>query len=88
MAMPGGEVVATEHISKMSTCYYDEVATVGRKLDPSQSWVIDGRYDYDKFTGNLDHEGEQSDIMAIAIMYVAVVRDGVKAPAKAAGLAY
>lgn len=81
-------MVATDHISKMSTCYYDDVGAIGRKLDPSQSWVIDGRYDYDKFTGNLDHDGEQSDIMAIAIMYVAVPRDGVKSPPKAAGLPY
>lgn len=86
--MPGGERVATNHISQMSTCYYDEVAAVGRKLDPSQTWVIDGRYDYDKFEGNLDHDGEQSDIMAIAIMYVAVPWEGAKVPPKEKGLSY
>jgi hypothetical protein len=88
MPMPGGEVIATNHISKMSTCYYDEVAAVGRVLDPSQTWVIDGVYDYDKYQGNLDSEGEQSDLMAIAIMYVSVAREGVKAPKKAEGLSY
>jgi hypothetical protein len=88
MSMPGGEIFATNHISNMSTCYYDEVSPIGRKLDPSQKWVIDGRYNYDKYTGNLDAEGEQADIMAIAIMYVAVTREGVKAPKKAEKLSY
>lgn len=80
--MPGNEVVATNHVSSMSTCYYDEVGPLGRKFDPSQSWLIEGNYDYGKFEGNLGGEGEQSDVMVIAIMYVAVPRSGV-GPGKA-----
>lgn len=68
--MPGGEKVAEKHISSMSTCYYGAVGV--KKLDKSQSWGMTGDYDYKKFEGNLEGDGDQAGVMAIAIMFVKV----------------
>ncbi|KAE9980173.1 hypothetical protein BLS_009066 [Venturia inaequalis] len=77
--MPGGEKVAEKHISSMSTCYYE--GADAKKLDPSQSWGMTGDYDYQKFEGNLEGDGEQSGVMAIAIMFVKVAPGNVPMPA-------
>lgn len=78
--------VATNHISSMKTCFYDDNKV--RKLDPSQKWRIQALYDYDKYPGNKDMKGKQEGIMAIAIMYVAIkpgtMLTGGAAPAPAA----
>lgn len=66
--MPGGEKVAEKHISSMSTCYYDGVGV--KKLSKDQSWGMSGDYDYKKFEGNLEGDGDQAGVMAIAIMFV------------------
>jgi hypothetical protein len=77
-SMPGGEKVAEKHISSMSTCYYDGVGV--KKLDKSQSWGMTGDYDYKKFEGNLEGDGDQAGVMAIAIMFVKVPAEGVPMP--------
>lgn len=78
-AMPGGEKVAEKHISSMTTCYYENVGV--KKLAPGQSWSITGDYDYKKFEGNLEGDGDQAGVMAIAIMFVKVPATGVPMPA-------
>jgi hypothetical protein len=78
MTMPGGEIIAEKHISSMSTCYYDNVGV--RKLSKTQSWTLQANYDYDKYTGNREADGDQANIMGIAIMYVAVPPGGTKRP--------
>lgn len=87
MKMEGAAMgVATNHISSMKTCFYDDNKV--RKLDPSQKWRIQALYDYDKYPGNKDMKGKQEGIMAIAIMYVAIkpgtMLTGGAAPAPAA----
>lgn len=71
MKMAGAQMgVAVDHVSSMKTCFFEENKV--RKLDPSQKWKIQALYDYDKFPGNKNEAGKQEEIMAIAIMYVAV----------------
>jgi hypothetical protein len=77
MDMPSDTKFAEKHISSMSSCYFEQLKV--RKLEKSQSWAIDGAYDYDRFEGNTEG-GKQQDVMAIAIMYVAVPPGGVPEP--------
>ncbi|QDS69560.1 hypothetical protein FKW77_007927 [Venturia effusa] len=87
MKMGAGMGMATDHVSSMRTCFFDDMKV--RKLDPSQKWRIQAHYDYDKYAGNKDTAGKQEGIMAIAIMYVAVkpgtMLGGGAAPAAAGG---
>jgi hypothetical protein len=68
MGAAGG--VATDHISSMNTCYFEEMKV--RTLAPDQVWQIKAHYDYDKSEGNKNERGRQESIMAIALMYVAI----------------
>ena len=65
----GGEKVAKDHISSMPGCEPKNFKVAEMKKD--QSWIVKGDYDYGKHEGNLEH-GKQSDIMAIAVVLVAV----------------
>jgi hypothetical protein len=66
--------VASKHISSMTTCFTDGKGggIPVQKLAKDQSWYVTARYDYDKFEGNKNGKGTQDEIMAIALMYVAV----------------
>jgi hypothetical protein len=68
-----------KHISSMSVCFKGINSGLPvAKLDPSQSWSIDGLYDYDKFEGaKHGSTGKQDSVMSIALMYVAVAPGGV-----------
>lgn len=68
MGAAGG--VATDHISSINACYFEEMKV--RTLSPDQVWQIKGHYDYDTFAGNKNERGRQESIMAIALMYVAI----------------
>jgi hypothetical protein len=61
MGAAGG--VATDHISSMNACYFEENRI--RKLSPDQVWQIKGNYDYDTFSGNKNEKGRQESIMAM-----------------------
>jgi len=79
MDMKGAMKAAKNHISTMTLCYGGAQTKIPIKtISPDQTWVIRGHYDYGKFAGNLNDEGKQEDIMAIAIMYVKVPKGGVK----------
>jgi len=82
---PNAMKFAKSHISKMSVCYggdgggnttFNKLAV--KKLSSSQSWTVKGHYDYSKYPGDLELDGKQASIMAIAIMYVRVPREGIK----------
>lgn len=64
-----GDKVAKDHISNMDGCGMKDVNV--KKMDKSQSWLVKGSYDYSKHDGNLE-AGTPSDVMAIAIVLVAV----------------
>lgn len=74
-AMMGGDIVAEDHISSMTWCGETTgFKTTGVKsLNKNQSWQIKGNYNYDKFEGNKDKKGLQQHIMAISIVYAAIV---------------
>jgi hypothetical protein len=82
-----GHGVAPRHISSMSICINGfQGQTMGvKKLASDQSWSVAAQYDYDKFMGNKNSRGKQDEIMAIALMYVAIT-PGVQPPAGMAGL--
>jgi hypothetical protein len=63
--MGGG---ATVHISNMSTCIGPEMPVKQMKKD--QKWTLGALYDYDAHPGMLDHDGHQSDIMGIALVFI------------------
>lgn len=63
MKMGNAMGVATDHISSMRACYFEDLKV--RKLSPDQSWKIVGHYDYDKFQGNKNERGRQESIMAM-----------------------
>jgi hypothetical protein len=63
--------VAAKHISSMTQCYMGDKLPI-EKVQRGQSWYVQGRYDYSKFEGNKEANGKQAEIMAIALMYVAV----------------
>jgi hypothetical protein len=71
-------MLAERHISSMSTCFNQMMPV--RKLEKSQSWILKGNYDYDRFAGNTEKDGTQQDIMGLALMYVAVHPGGVPYP--------
>jgi hypothetical protein len=62
----------SDHISSMSTCYLGVADLPVKTLSKDQSWYIEGKYDYNQFAGMKDPSGWQSEVMAIALMYVAV----------------
>jgi hypothetical protein len=66
-----GHGASPKHISSMSTCYLDQTLPV-TQLSKDQSWYVEGVYDYAKFDGMKDSSGLQSEVMAIALMFVAV----------------
>jgi hypothetical protein len=70
---PGGmkmrDQAAKDHISSMPNCTPKDFQVPDLKKD--QSWVVTGHYDFDKRQGNLEN-GKQSDIMAIAVLLIAV----------------
>lgn len=68
-AVMGQDKVAKDHISSMPGCSPKDFKVSQMKKD--QSWMVRGSYDYEKKEGNLE-KGKQSDIMAIAILLVAV----------------
>jgi hypothetical protein len=59
---------AKVHISGMSTCTAPEVPV--KQIRAGQQWLLTADYDYDAHPGMLDHEGKQSDIMGIALVFV------------------
>jgi hypothetical protein len=71
-AMSGDSKIAEKHISSMSTCYYKDVGVT--QMTKDQTWTLMGDYNYNKFEGNLE-DGEQQDIMAIALVYVTQPKD-------------
>lgn len=76
--MKGSDIhVAEKHISTMSTCYYDSNGV--QKMTKGQEWIIKGDYDYTKYDGNSEG-GEASEIMAIALVYVAQPRNRTAMP--------
>jgi hypothetical protein len=66
---------AVDHISSMGTCKVDSA----KEMKKTQSWVVDGHYDFDKAAGNIEN-GKQSNVMSIALVLVAVPPGGVKRP--------
>jgi hypothetical protein len=78
-----------KHISSMSVCFQGVNSGIPiKKLDPSQSWSIDGYYDYNKYEGAKHGDtGKQDSIMSIALMYVAVTPGGVAKTGAAASSA-
>jgi hypothetical protein len=60
-----------EHISSLSLCGTKDGVDIG-DIKKGQTWVIKGNYDYSVHAGMKNGRGKQSDVMAIAIMYVAV----------------
>jgi hypothetical protein len=74
--------VAKNHISSMTTCYTPNIPITHLKKD--QVWTITAKYDYNKFQGNKEN-GKQQELMAIALMYVAIPAGGVTLDGGAAG---
>jgi len=60
---------AKDHISAMPNCTPQDFKVA--EVKKGQSWVVEGHYDYDKRQGNLE-DGKQSEIMAIAVLVIAV----------------
>lgn len=65
----GGEKTAKNHISSMPGCTPKDFKV--QSMNKNQSWVVKGNYDYGKREGNLEN-GKQSEIMAIAVVLVAI----------------
>jgi hypothetical protein len=76
-SMASGEKFAEKHISSMNACYFSE----SHVLDKKTPWTLKAKYDYDRYTGNLEADGDQSSIMSIAIAYAAVKPGGQPIPA-------
>jgi len=68
--MNNGHDTPEAHISRMTACYIDRVLPVTH-VKKGQQWYVEAHYDYNKFQGMKD-KGYQSEVMAIALMYVAV----------------
>jgi hypothetical protein len=62
---------STSHIEKISWCGTTNETPLG-EMNKGDKWDIAGHYDYDKYPGMLRTNGKQSDVMAIAVMMVAV----------------
>jgi hypothetical protein len=62
--------MATTHISTMSVCYDKNTPTVG-PLKVGDTVDLTGYYDYTKHGGMLTTKGKPSDVMVIAIMFLA-----------------
>jgi hypothetical protein len=69
--------IAKNHISSMSQCWLGDMKI--SELKKTQSWILKGNYDYDKFEGNTE-DGKQADVMVLGIMMVAVPPGGVPRP--------
>lgn len=63
------EKTAKDHISSMPGCEPQEHKI--SQMTKDQAWTVRGVYDYTKREGNLE-KGQPSDVMAIAILLVAV----------------
>jgi hypothetical protein len=70
--------LAEKHISSMSGCYNQQMPV--RNLKKSQSWILRGHYNYDRFDGNTEKDGKQQDVMGLALMYIAVPPGGLPTP--------
>jgi hypothetical protein len=70
--------LSESHISSMSTCFNQMMPV--RNLQKSQRWILKGHYNYDQHAGNTEKDGEQQDVMGLALMYVAVSPGGVPEP--------
>jgi len=68
MAMHGDKI-SRDHISSMSGCGPKDVKIA--QMTRSQTWITKGNYDYNKRAANIEG-GKPSEIMAIAIVLVAV----------------
>jgi hypothetical protein len=66
-----GHAAVSKHISSMTACYLDQKLAV-QTLSKDQSWYVEGLYDYAQHDGQKDAKGRQSEIMGIALMFVAV----------------
>ncbi|KAF2402989.1 hypothetical protein EJ06DRAFT_554535 [Trichodelitschia bisporula] len=75
----GGMRWAADHVSSLTPCWYPGIGE--RRMDRSQRWTVQALYDYGQYPGNKDPDGEQLDVMGLAMVYVAVPPAGVKAPA-------
>jgi hypothetical protein len=76
-SMASGEKIAENHISSMKVCYFSGDHVLN-KMTP---WTLKAKYDYEKYTGNLEADGDQANIMSIAIAFAAVNPGGVPMPA-------
>jgi hypothetical protein len=63
--------IAEKHISSMSTCYFADNGV--KEMKKGQEWTLKGDYDYTKYDGESEN-GEASEIMAIALVYVSQPR--------------
>jgi hypothetical protein len=68
----GAHLAVIKHISSMSQCDVGLGNLPINKLEKSQSWFVEGKYDYSQFEGMKDPNGRQSEIMAISLMYIAI----------------
>lgn len=75
MSMDKDSKPARNHISSMTPCANTQVQT----LETNQNVQVVGSYDFDKRPGNIE-KGKQDEIMAIALMLVAVPPGGVSPP--------
>jgi hypothetical protein len=73
-----GMNIAKNHINGMTNCWLGEMKI--KELKKTQNWIIKGNYDYDRYGGNLEEGGKQAEIMALALMFVAVPPGGVPRP--------
>jgi hypothetical protein len=78
-SMSTGEKFAEKHISSMNVCYLSE----SHVLDKKTPWTLKAKYDYDMYSGNLEADGDQANIMSIAIAYAAVKPGGLPIPSAA-----
>jgi hypothetical protein len=63
-----------KHISEITFCGTSPEKPLGR-MSKGDRWDIKGHYDYNKWDGMLRTNGKQSDVMAIAVMMVAIPMD-------------
>jgi len=71
--------VAEKHISSMTECYVGRDTMPIKNVEKGQSWYVTANYDYSKHEGNKDSRGHQQEVMAIALLYVAVKPGGTAA---------
>lgn len=77
MAPAGGHShggTATRHISNMDICYADSLPV--KKMFKGQKWEIEAAYDFTENRGVLSPDGEETEVMGIAILFVKQKLDG------------